>query len=146
MRAIVLGVLISSAICLSGTKCSAQVQISDFSSTLSNPTTPPAVEAALSAAQQPQNQAVASKVFCYCGCDREHGHQSLLDCYRTGHIPVCKTCQSEFIRVGQMTSQGATLGQIQSDIDRQWAGTYPYPQPSLILRNYMAGRAYVAPM
>jgi hypothetical protein len=142
MRAVFLGTVLSATILLIGTKAGAQLQTSGTSSgTPTNNLAGPELSAAMSAAQQPKNQATASHVFCYCGCDREHGHKSLLDCYRTGHIPVCKTCQGEFIRVGQLNNQGATLGQIQNDIDGQYSSGYPYPQPSPILRQYLAGKA-----
>jgi hypothetical protein len=32
---------------------------------------------------------------CYCRCDKEHGHTSLLSCYTDRHASVCALCQKE---------------------------------------------------
>ncbi len=102
--------------------------------------TPIPLHAAMIAATNPANQAVAAKSFCYCGCDKQDGHRSLLDCYRTGHIPTCSTCQNEFIRVGELNKAGETIGQIQHQIDQEFSSAYPYPEPSPALQQYQASR------
>lgn len=100
----------------------------------------PNLQAAMSAAANPANQAIAQKIFCYCGCDREDGHRNLLDCYRTGHVPNCKTCQNEFVSINQMRAQGESLSEIQNNIDSEFSHVYPYHQPSAILRSYLASK------
>jgi hypothetical protein len=37
------------------------------------------------------------QVPCYCHCDRERGHQSLLDCFTDKHGALCVICQKEAI-------------------------------------------------
>src|SRR6185437_16529998 len=93
------------------------------------------------AAANPQVQQIATKLFCYCGCDKEDGHSSLMDCYKTGHLANCKTCQGEFIRAAQMNAQGASLAQIQDNIDREFARAYP-GAPSPTLKRYLAGKEH----
>ncbi len=34
---------------------------------------------------------------CYCGCDKEQKHTSLLDCFTGTHGALCRTCQQEAI-------------------------------------------------
>ena len=35
------------------------------------------------------------QVPCYCGCDQQQGHESLLDCFITKHGVKCTICQKE---------------------------------------------------
>lgn len=35
------------------------------------------------------------QVPCYCGCNKEQGHKSLLDCFTGTHGAVCHICQKE---------------------------------------------------
>ena len=95
---------------------------------------------ALQAAGRPDIQQIASHIFCYCGCDVEHGHRSLLDCYTTGHVPVCKTCANEFVRISQMEAQHQTVAQMQNEIDNEFSHVYPYPRQSAILKQYISGK------
>jgi hypothetical protein len=37
------------------------------------------------------------QVPCYCGCDKEQGHESLLDCFTGKHGSQCRICQKEAI-------------------------------------------------
>jgi hypothetical protein len=97
----------------------------------------------MAAAQIPANQKIATKVFCYCGCDRENGHKNLLDCYNTGHVPHCPTCQQEFIRVQSMNNQ--PIAEIQNRIDNEFSIRYPYHDKSDILKQYLStkGQPYM---
>jgi hypothetical protein len=101
------------------------------------------VQRALAAAKNPLNQKIATKVFCYCGCDRESGHKNLLDCYNTGHVPHCPTCAQEFNRVQAMNTQ--PLAEIQNRIDGEFAVRYPYHEQSEILKQYLStkGQPYM---
>jgi hypothetical protein len=98
---------------------------------------------AMVAAANPANQKIATKVFCYCGCDREDGHKNLLDCYNTGHVPHCPTCQQEFNRIQTMNTQ--PISEIQNRIDGEFAIRYPYHEKSDILKQYLStkGQPYM---
>jgi hypothetical protein len=44
-----------------------------------------------------QLKEVLYQAHCYCGCDKELGHKSLLDCFTSRHGVLCHTCQKELI-------------------------------------------------
>lgn len=53
---------------------------------------------------------------CYCHCDREYGHGSLLDCYVGRHASVCGTCIKELFYSYEQTRRGKTPAQIREAI------------------------------
>jgi hypothetical protein len=53
---------------------------------------------------------------CYCHCDRQHGHSSLLDCYTSKHTSGCGICLKELFYVYEQTIKGQTPEQIRSGI------------------------------
>jgi Protein of unknown function with PCYCGC motif len=53
---------------------------------------------------------------CYCHCDRNHGHKSLLDCFVVRHGSLCDLCKKEAVYSYQQTKAGKTPGQIREDI------------------------------
>jgi hypothetical protein len=55
---------------------------------------------------------------CYCNCDREAGHASLLDCYRGTHAAVCVVCKKELFYSYQERKKGKTAAQIRAGIVR----------------------------
>jgi len=58
---------------------------------------------------------------CYCHCDREFGHTSLLDCFTSTHTAGCGVCMGETFYTYQMTKQGKTPAEIRQGIIRgQW--------------------------
>ncbi|HEY7855628.1 MAG TPA: CYCXC family (seleno)protein [Terriglobales bacterium] len=58
---------------------------------------------------------------CYCHCDKEIGHHSLLDCFAGDHASICETCMMEGVYAYQQTKAGKTPGQIRAAIERgEW--------------------------
>ena len=53
---------------------------------------------------------------CYCYCDRNAGHKSLLDCYVSEHGSECDICQREAVLAYQLTQKGKTPAQIRAAI------------------------------
>jgi hypothetical protein len=53
---------------------------------------------------------------CYCHCDREAGHTSLLDCYVDKHGSVCAVCKMEAVYAYEQTRLGKTPAQIREGI------------------------------
>lgn len=53
---------------------------------------------------------------CYCHCDRELGHTSLLSCYQTRHASECGTCMMEDYYAYQQSRKGKTVRQIRQGI------------------------------
>ncbi|HUX68508.1 MAG TPA: CYCXC family (seleno)protein [Terriglobales bacterium] len=58
---------------------------------------------------------------CYCHCDQELGHHSLLDCFAGDHASICETCMMEGVYAYRETKAGKTPGQIRAAIERgEW--------------------------
>jgi hypothetical protein len=58
---------------------------------------------------------------CFCHCDREVGHGSLLDCYVDKHASVCLLCKKEAVFTYDEWKQGKTAAQIRQEIiDGKW--------------------------
>jgi hypothetical protein len=55
---------------------------------------------------------------CYCGCDREVGHTSLLSCYQDAHAVGCATCKMELYYAYLQTRKSKTAAQIRQGIIR----------------------------
>jgi hypothetical protein len=58
---------------------------------------------------------------CYCRCDKEVGHKSLLDCFTDNHGAHCVLCKKEAIFTYTESQQGKTAAQIRKEImDGKW--------------------------
>jgi Protein of unknown function with PCYCGC motif len=58
---------------------------------------------------------------CYCRCDKEVGHKSLLDCYVDDHASHCILCKKEAALAYTETKAGKTAAQIRKEImDGKW--------------------------
>jgi hypothetical protein len=55
---------------------------------------------------------------CYCHCDHELGHTSLLSCYQTRHASECGTCMMEDYYAYEQSRKGKTVRQIRQGIIR----------------------------
>ena|SRR5579885_676104 len=64
---------------------------------------------------------VLVQLHCYCGCDKEVGHRSLLDCYRDRHATTCRICVGEALMAAQMTAEGTPIDQILNAIRARYA-------------------------
>lgn len=53
---------------------------------------------------------------CYCFCDRNEGHKSLLDCFVGDHAAQCEICKKEAIYAYEQARRGKTAGQIRAGI------------------------------
>jgi hypothetical protein len=59
-----------------------------------------------------ENRALLYQEPCYCGCDREDRHESLLDCFTGTHGIRCLVCQEEAIFIREQSRSGATAAEI----------------------------------
>jgi|ERR1700722_2030154 len=58
---------------------------------------------------------------CYCHCDKEQGHTSLLSCYTDRHASVCALCQKEAVFSYSESKKGKTAAEIRKEIiDGKW--------------------------
>ena len=66
-------------------------------------------------------KAVLYQQPCYCHCDKEAGHTSLLSCYVDRHASVCALCQKEAVLAYTESQKGKTAVQIRKEIiDGKW--------------------------
>jgi hypothetical protein len=69
---------------------------------------------------------------CYCHCDKDIGHTSLLSCYTDRHASVCALCQKEAVLAYTESRKGKTAAQIRKEIiDGKWkeVDLSPYEKP-----------------
>jgi hypothetical protein len=59
-----------------------------------------------------KNPALLAQLHCYCGCDKEIGHQNLLDCYRDEHGGHCPVCTGEALEASKLADEGLPVEQI----------------------------------
>jgi hypothetical protein len=58
---------------------------------------------------------------CYCGCDKEVGHKSLLDCFTDYHGAHCILCKKEAAFTYSESQQGKSAAEIRKEImDGKW--------------------------
>jgi hypothetical protein len=71
---------------------------------------------------------------CYCHCDQELGHSSLLNCYQDRHASICGTCKMELYYAYEQHRKGKSTKQIRDGIIRgewesvdmsKWSAPYP---------------------
>jgi hypothetical protein len=66
-------------------------------------------------------KAVLYQQPCYCHCDKDIGHTSLLSCYTDRHASVCALCQKEAVLAYTESQKGKTAAQIRKEIiDGKW--------------------------
>jgi len=53
---------------------------------------------------------------CFCYCDANDGHHSLLDCFVTDHAASCNICRMEGIFAYEQTRKGQMAAQIRKEI------------------------------
>lgn len=69
---------------------------------------------------------------CYCTCDQNFGHRSLLDCYASDHTAGCPVCVKEAFLAYEMTNQGKKAAAIRQAIVRgDWKKVNLLHPPSL---------------
>lgn len=63
---------------------------------------------------------VVDKLYCYCQCQENMGHKSLLSCYADTHAANCNVCLTEVEMAAKMTDKGLCPAEIQKAIDRRF--------------------------
>ena len=77
----------------------------------------PAHEAYRVAREHPE---LLAQLHCYCGCDRLHGHNNLLDCFRDTHGGHCAICVGEAIDAERMYKAGTPVDQIRDALRQRY--------------------------
>jgi len=60
---------------------------------------------------------VLDKVYCYCRCQDNHGHKSLLTCFVDRHGSQCGICMDEALMAYDLHKKGYSTEEIVSKID-----------------------------
>lgn len=68
-----------------------------------------------------KNPALLAQLHCYCGCDKEIGHQNLLDCYRDEHGGHCPVCTGEALEAAKLADEGLPVDQIRRVLRAHYA-------------------------
>ena len=64
---------------------------------------------------------ILDHIYCYCFCERNHGHSSLRSCFATDHGAVCGICLSEANLVSRLAKAGKSIEEIQLAVDKAFA-------------------------
>jgi len=56
------------------------------------------------------------QVPCYCPCDKQRGHTSLLDCFTSRHGAKCPTCQKELMFCFRKQHEGQSPAQVRKEL------------------------------
>lgn len=70
------------------------------------------------AAETPE---VVDRQFCYCYCEKNFGHKTLLTCFTDDHGAKCGICQNEAIRAHELLQQGVSMEEIKKTIDAEFS-------------------------
>jgi hypothetical protein len=60
---------------------------------------------------------VLDAMYCYCRCQENFGHKSLLTCYVDTHSARCGVCVAEALEAANLHRQGLTTPEIRRKID-----------------------------
>ncbi len=69
-----------------------------------------------------RDPALLAQMHCYCGCDRQEGHKSLLDCFRDDHGSKCAICVGEARDADAMAGRGVPIDEIRDTLRARYAG------------------------
>ena len=64
--------------------------------------------------------ALLDQFRCYCYCEKNFGHKSLLACYVDDHAAGCGLCMQEAFDAARMRKQGKSIKEIRAFIDREY--------------------------
>jgi len=79
--------------------------------------TGPVHDAYVAAREHPE---LLAQLHCYCGCDRLHGHNNLLDCFRDNHGGHCAICVGEAVDAARMYQAGTPVDQIRDALRERY--------------------------
>jgi hypothetical protein len=68
---------------------------------------------------------VLEELPCFCGCMKERGHQSNLDCFKDDHSSYCAVCQNIALDAANMHKRGSSVEEIRKAVVNKYAGAAP---------------------
>jgi hypothetical protein len=64
---------------------------------------------------------VIDSLYCYCDCEKNFGHKSLLSCHVDQHSKYCNICMDEAIMAYRMHKQGKSILEIRKAVDKSYS-------------------------
>jgi hypothetical protein len=64
---------------------------------------------------------VLEELPCFCGCMKERGHQSNLDCFKDDHSAYCGVCQNIALDAAAMHKRGVGIEEIRKAVVDKYA-------------------------
>jgi hypothetical protein len=59
-------------------------------------------------------------IYCYCYCERNLGHKSLLTCYVDRHAANCDICMDQAIYAASLYDKGFDMVQVRTAVDKKF--------------------------
>jgi hypothetical protein len=122
---LVTGTLILLASCQSTTEDTYEiVNVNSFRGGETRPTLSPAyftgkaAKAYMAAREIPE---VLDSLYCYCDCEKNFGHKSLLSCYVDQHAKYCSVCIDEALMAYEMHKEGKSTLEIRRQVDKRFS-------------------------
>jgi len=67
-----------------------------------------------------ENRDLLDTMYCYCYCEKNIGHKSLLSCYADRHAANCDICMDEAIYASKFHKKGFDMVQVREAVDKKF--------------------------
>ena len=67
-----------------------------------------------------ENRDLLDAMYCYCYCEKNIGHKSLLSCYADRHAANCSICMDEAIYASKLDKKGFDIAQVRQAVDKKY--------------------------
>ncbi len=67
-----------------------------------------------------QNRDLLDVIYCYCYCEKNIGHKSLLSCYVDRHAANCGICMDQAILASKLYKKGFDMVQVREAVDKKY--------------------------
>ena len=66
---------------------------------------------------------VLDKIYCYCKCQENHGHKSLLTCFVDRHGSQCGICMDEALMADNLHKKGYSIEKIVEEVNARFSSS-----------------------
>jgi hypothetical protein len=67
-----------------------------------------------------ESRELLDSIYCYCHCERNFGHKSLLTCFVDRHASECNICLDQAIFASSRFHDGFTIRQVREAVDQKF--------------------------
>lgn len=67
-----------------------------------------------------ESRELLDSIYCYCHCERNFGHKSLLTCFVDRHASECNICQDQAIFASSRVHDGFSIRQVRKAVDQKF--------------------------